>query len=294
MEYDSISFKFGLAMALCSMAMQWHKPEPAKLFIYGTPSESGNIGLRTGDGVVLCNGVVANIDDVYTNELKAEYPFACVMVDKNNGLCILKLEKEAQKATEYGTVGITSSDICYSYQNGLWERYTVAFLTYRHLVWANHDVYYVEAFGGGLFMSAADPIPVSGIVGYDYNNSVVLPKLPEWDKEKYPYARIFYNGSRAHLYISSTPLLFEPGTNAMTSGGFYNPDANGSYFSYLLILADGMWEQNILVTDYESGQESYAFWSAWPLLWSNYDITTEDGAVYLAASDPIPIYEQEE
>lgn len=45
------------------------------LYLYGTPSESGNIGLRSGDSVSYYDGaVLPNIDGDYTDELKVKYP----------------------------------------------------------------------------------------------------------------------------------------------------------------------------------------------------------------------------
>ena len=56
------------------------EPVVTLLYLYGTPSDSGNIGLRNGDSVTYYDGVVApNINTVYTDELKEEYPYELIV-----------------------------------------------------------------------------------------------------------------------------------------------------------------------------------------------------------------------
>ena len=66
-------------------------------------------------------------------------------------------------------------------------------------------------------------------------NGVKLPALPEWDKEKYPYAAMNLGANYGVLYLLDNALM------------------------------------------------------AKQFQWANFDILNEDGTLYLAASDPVPV-----
>lgn len=120
-------------------------------------------------------------------------------------------------------------------------------------------------------------------VAYLYNG-VRLPPFPRWDKTKYPYAVLslppigWYTlkawASLPPTYMSSGKLYI--GNKSSDSspipayGSYYNPEsgkvADGSEESYTNILLDAVF-------------------------WANFDVYTEDGALYLAASEPVPVYE---
>ena len=114
-------------------------------------------------------------------------------------------------------------------------------------------------------------------IAYSYNG-VVLPPLPEWDKETYPYA--FINASIGKvLKVSKEPALYGP----------YKPVGGASLIYWgankTSVLSNGVWGS--------FGEESDSSNSAsTSKIWSNHDIiNTEDGSVYLAASEPVPVYE---
>lgn len=112
---------------------------------------------------------------------------------------------------------------------------------------------------------------------YSYN-WVVLPKLPEWDKAKYPYASIHLDGSTGYywLWLSTEPLSrgtlgfiqFPDGATGI--GSVYYPNEHTSWPEFT------MDEGDIFTTS---------------ALWANYNILNANGTVYLEASDPVPVYE---
>ena len=108
---------------------------------------------------------------------------------------------------------------------------------------------------------------------YSYNG-VVLPKLPEWDKETYPYAFIYkILGSQYGFIVSDTRPYRQDdriycGSNKM--GNLANPEV------FHIPRADHAF------TTFESYGNA---------VWTNTDILNTDGSVFLKATDPIPIYE---
>lgn len=112
------------------------------------------------------------------------------------------------------------------------------------------------------------------ITGYSYNG-VVLPTLPEWDKETYPYAYIWQTSSGKYSAVFvSAPLYY--------NSGMYS-DGVVSYLAYEGITAEGEWGERVVSGNYSVGV-------AVTLVWCNQDTMNEDGTLYLAASDPIPVY----
>jgi hypothetical protein len=73
---------------------------------------------------------------------------------------------------------------------------------------------FTEKFGGGeVVLAASDPVVNDG---KHYYNAMILPALPEWDKETYPYATIAIETEpyAAYLYLSEDP--------SVVSGNFSN------------------------------------------------------------------------
>ena len=143
------------------------------------------------------------------------------------------------------------------------------------------------------------------IVAYLYN-SVELPELPEWDKTVYPYAVITMDVDSDVSYwlyvFAENACCFEGITGTLFFGGqSSNPapcirwlcDYQQSPIPSIPDPGYG-WRyrqefnnQNVFVDKYNNPNEpKYAD----TLLWSNFDIEY-DGTLYLAASEPIPVYE---
>lgn len=118
-------------------------------------------------------------------------------------------------------------------------------------------------------------------IAYLYNG-VRLPKLPEWDREAYPYAAITY---KKHVDGSWGATLFASVTKyTATSTGLYSGSLSIGNIEFSVDNKTESWEA-------KSGVYTY------PIIWANYDVYYSDiaedvgGTLYLAASDPIPVYE---
>lgn len=134
-------------------------------------------------------------------------------------------------------------------------------------------------------------------VAYLYNG-VRLPKLPEWDKTKYPYAVMYANQSlnfdyvySATLFLTDVPLF----TEALTSYRYsLMAKTSGNCIVYENILTQGAnWVRSYgRDVSFEPGGCLEDGLSAEHLTWSNYDVLDYDAEeVRLAASDPVPVYE---
>ena len=118
-------------------------------------------------------------------------------------------------------------------------------------------------------------------VAYSYNG-VVLPKLPEWDKETYPYAVIATANDSIHLFCCASPYPYAYETDGVESVRLSsNPD---------ILFVVNMPNNNAWGAGYE-----------WKLglsvlkdnvIWTNVDILNPDGTIAVPKSpNPIPVYE---
>lgn len=148
---------------------------------------------------------------------------------------------------------------------------------------------------------AGKPLPINAreITGYSYNGTV-LPKLPEWDRESYPYAVI----SRIGLNSSSDEYALRLFRSAYTTSG------NSVLYSRFNMTADigkiylrcscpytdlgdgtfvwGEFFENQIKDGNADGIADVVL--VGKPVWCNYDLETNDGTVWLAASEPTPIY----
>lgn len=112
------------------------------------------------------------------------------------------------------------------------------------------------------------------MVNYLYNG-VELPALPEWDKETYPYANIIFFEDSMGKYYKLTASA-EPVSGVSADG----------YFSGFSGVAVQKWG----VFDYETAWEEATLNNTkGNIIWANHDISTEDGTLYLAATEPVPV-----
>lgn len=145
---------------------------------------------------------------------------------------------------------------------------------------------YVENYGlDGTDISIAIKYAPKTPIAYLYNG-VQLPDINTvWtDKETYPYAviRQMADGSYC-LYLCSAVATY-----GKTLVSYYAKYPTGSYcISYNCSgdswISDTQWlpsSSTITVGDSNN-----------PAMWSNHDIMNTDGTTYLAASDPVPVYE---
>lgn len=120
-----------------------------------------------------------------------------------------------------------------------------------------------------------DRVPVA----YLYNG-VRLPGLPPRDaKYRYGYISNGFAGiGRCYVYAETI-------TYGVNENGYYSvivPAGAGVTGLY----TNGQWETPTVIAEDKSITVPNGSW-----LWANFDVLNEDGTVYLAASDPIPVYE---
>ena len=298
--YDRTAFLSGLAMGLCGK---------------GNPTFEGS-------GKMLYNGVeLPDINSVYTPEIKAEYPYAFIKIPSNGRilLCVFGAEAHYFEYTRpssevrllFGSPpswddGFVDDGIkvpmqqyeCAEYSNYQW---TLAYQSSDGYVditpptstphWSNFDIEY----NGSVYLAASDPVPVEDAFTKGYHvgaalrrkrvlpvaylyNGVRLPKLPEWDKETYPYSFINYGG---WLYPNSLELYV---CKEFTFDG-----SEVHYTAESLRTPLTEYSEDFAWGDFSpsSGGDVARNW----LLWTNTDLVESDGTVYLAATDPVPVYE---
>ena len=131
-------------------------------------------------------------------------------------------------------------------------------------------------------------------VAYLYNG-VRLPKLPEWDREEYPYAVIstvsgILTGTYATLVClkNITAVTYE--TEDESAAEYY---ADGVIFSDRLAAKSTYDKSTGAYSDFGdfTASDSSTLFPLRNMVWSNANIYKPDGTLYLSASDPIPVYE---
>lgn len=153
-------------------------------------------------------------------------------------------------------------------------------------IWADYDVELCDGFlhpMGETALFATEPIPVE-LVGYSYNGTV-LPALPEWDKETYPYAVItgsyvsYFGEILYSLDLTRTPLIYDEKTGDITV------EEKGYSIYATFRESKGGWgdfEQVKMASDWAKSDD---------FVWTNNDIVRADDSVHYLASDPVPVYE---
>lgn len=128
--------------------------------------------------------------------------------------------------------------------------------------------------------------PPAEPVAYLYNG-VRLPKLPDWDMEKFPYAFIIDDSVYGYTFMATSA---PPKHNLDDDTGMVTHD---QFLCFGLRLyyrhKDGIW---VFTAGEEDGIDYYMATSRLsPCIWANTDLIKQDGSVYLTASEPVPVYE---
>lgn len=123
-------------------------------------------------------------------------------------------------------------------------------------------------------------------------NGVELPALPEWDKEQYPYAWIrgveCEDGTVTYyLRVSSDAIIYKKTIDFETLGYQYVYWQYGTGNIYDGVTTkDDEW----VLFNGDAALDNYFNVDNFVFSWVNHDvINEEDGTVYQAASDPIPV-----
>lgn len=121
-------------------------------------------------------------------------------------------------------------------------------------------------------------------------NGVVLPELPEWDKETYPYAVIVKHNPIFGVGLNGY-YLYLLGVNSYyfetEQGIFFGGDSDGvSVPGVNYKCSDGVWEYINHHDNWNVEVASSYVSNTNKSVWSNFNIEY-DGTLYLAATDPI-------
>lgn len=133
----------------------------------------------------------------------------------------------------------------------------------------------------GLAGKGLPPIKTAEPVAYLYNG-VELPKLPEWDKEKYPYAAIiFHTDSKSYLLTASQYRMF-PEKSSTYGTVISFSYSNKNRIQSVLNFGEDSWGE---VKEYSTNSNipidaDYGY----QLIWSNCDLLNDDGTVYFSGS----------
>ena len=139
--------------------------------------------------------------------------------------------------------------------------------------------------------SKARAFPQRGSIGYRYG-SVVAPKLPEWDKEKYPHTVIHsYNTDETYLYAYDQELNiveydpdYEVEFGTVIIRDYPKIKQPKGVYCYAWELVDFCWRPfKYNYTPYSSDKRGYP-------VWANYTLYNEDGvSVYLKKTEPTSV-----
>lgn len=146
----------------------------ATMYLYGTPSETGNIGLRSG-------GVVTYYDGVVAPELpewdKTAYPYVALNYARSMVMSLRRLYFSTEPCYRLESQGTDAPHTWFIpvpcmvsslISETEWGEPTLSTATEDMTIvlarWANHDVYNAD---GSLCFQSSDPIPVGEIVDYE-------------------------------------------------------------------------------------------------------------------------------
>lgn len=248
----------------------------------------------------LYNGVeLPDINEVWTDELKAQYPYAVLYITSANYV-FLYCTRDRWYNDDVGGEGLATSgyldagDITptmrFKFVDSAWGSATPGTVQtmVRELHWTSHDILNVS--DNSVYFAASDPVdpnaPTDPIPEYMLYNGVELPNIDKvWtDKETFPYAFIiFFAEYNVHtVFLCKNQLI----TNRSLSyihgvGGTLYYDAydvnetKDGFVEYQLNGADGgvgLDDDNVLI-------------------WSSDDIVSERDmtTVMYEGSDPVPV-----
>ena len=146
------------------------------------------------------------------------------------------------------------------------------------------------------------PLPISGgdpsvePVAYLYNG-VRLPKLPEWDRETYPYAYIMQGGEIPDEPESEYNYAYWLTCLSASAEYFYHSNSTPAndycfggdpYIKKCPAIVYGKLQASNEWVFYD--EEDNNFIAGWmPVFWTNFDLDLGD--LKVDASEPIPVYE---
>lgn len=117
-------------------------------------------------------------------------------------------------------------------------------------------------------------------VAYLYNG-VRLPALPEWDREKYPYAVIVFRKATEEYYLYTLSNKVH-GETVIFDTYYYRSKA--PYDCFHIENDSWVWWFFQEDGDLNSNPKTHT------IIWANHEIIDVDGSVFLDATEPVPVY----
>lgn len=301
-------------------------PDTAGMYLYGTPSETGNIGLRNGDTVTMYDGWVMPALPQWD---KTVYPYACIwghpverefsVLDCTKSPLHFEYTRKYIEDNSFSTpltlpdngtavphisfltttngvkVPATKADEFTPSRNGAESVLPNGLRITLPVVWSNYNFCYSD---GELYVPKSKPIPVN-LVGHNYNGVVLSPEfedvignpnyVPPNVSTEFPYWVLspFYVGGL--LFFYEMRMFSRP----------VIVDRND------IITADGATVDFLLYEEGRGCSLGEGHPSDWNfahhsssnritvggIKWANFDLLNKDGSIYIAKSDAIPIYE---
>lgn len=114
-------------------------------------------------------------------------------------------------------------------------------------------------------------------------NGVKLPALPEWDRNRYPYAFIYI------VTLDGTTGVY---TLVVSGSSVMGYDGNGIICPAATVgqrytVSEDSWAAAADSDDFYIKRDNLIY-----TVWANFDVLNSDGSVYVAASDPVPVAEK--
>lgn len=300
--YDRTAFLSGLAMGLCGK---------------GNPTFEGS-------GKYLYNGMKF---PKLPERDKSTYPYAVISYGNwlpqyanNANLYFLKEIRYSESGGGlYVNNGLKTASTAYSDDfawGELQESDSGSAVAFRWLHWANTDIL---GSNGTVYLAASAPVPVEDTFTKGYHagaelrkkrvlpvaylyNGVRLPDINEvWDKEKYPYAYLQSPETGADFGFPDS--LYGGGALCDTehhfADGEVGTDVPTAFASILCVDSEEFAEMlrswgysNAVANAWFIINENVTTGAISNVIWASHDIiNATDQSVYLAASEPIPVYE---
>jgi hypothetical protein len=198
---------------------------------------------------------------------------------------LMTTKKTWNGLTKFDGGNVWSDGVNIYYSDGE-EQYVLNGDTWEPKVWNGLTSFFVSRLwtdGTNIYYSnGAEQYVLTSrkIVGYKYGDSDVLPDIESvWTdevKETHPYAYVC-EGMFRYVMFTSSPLYL--------SGRWLRPHSDCTWESYFIV--DGSWETE----KYGDAVAGDTMLSTSEFKWASIDVLNEDGSLYLATSEPIPVYE---
>lgn len=127
-------------------------------------------------------------------------------------------------------------------------------------------------------------------VAYLYNG-VRLPEVPEWDDGAYDKALIQVSGTQYYFTPFNSPACYYDNSY----GAFFVQAPHNKSATYRLNDGDAAWSLRSEAGECGTSHTNSLFYGYCrdfkKIVWANFDVLDENGNLYLAASEPVPVYE---